>query len=106
MRRLVARRDAELQTMRRAGRVVAEMHQVIREAARPGITTAHLDSLARDVLERRGAQSNFLGYHGFPAVICGPGSIDQAHQPDEFVAVSEMEKGLQIFSRFLATLRA
>ena len=42
---------------------------------------------------------------GFPAVICGPGSIDQAHQPDEFVAVSEMEKGLQIFSRFLDTLR-
>jgi methionyl aminopeptidase len=29
-----------------------------------------LDKLAREVLERRGARSNFLGYHGFPAVIC------------------------------------
>jgi acetylornithine deacetylase len=42
---------------------------------------------------------------GFPAVICGPGSIDQAHQPNEFVAVSEMEKGLAVFQRFIGTLR-
>ena len=42
---------------------------------------------------------------GFPAVICGPGSIDQAHQPNEFVAVSEIEKGLAVFRRFLDTLR-
>ena len=43
---------------------------------------------------------------GFPAVICGPGSIAQAHQPNEFVAISEMERGLQIFARFLAALRS
>ena len=43
---------------------------------------------------------------GFPAVICGPGSVEQAHQTDEFVAVSEMEKGLVTFRRFLETLRA
>ena len=36
--------------MRRAGRVVAEMHDVCREAIRPGVTTAQLDALARDVL--------------------------------------------------------
>lgn len=41
---------------------------------------------------------------GFPAVICGPGSVEQAHQPNEFVAVSEMEKGLSVFRRFLETL--
>ena len=56
--------------MRRAGRVVAEMHEAIRDAIRPGVTTARLDAIARDVLERRGAVSSFLGYHGFPAVIC------------------------------------
>ncbi len=56
--------------MRRAGRVVAEMHEATRQAARPGVTTAELDRVARDVLERRGARSNFLNYHGFPAVIC------------------------------------
>lgn len=29
---------------------------------------------------------------GIPAIICGPGSIEQAHKPDEFIAISEMEK--------------
>jgi len=56
--------------MRLAGRVVAEMHERTRAAVRPGVTTGELDAVARAVLERRGASSNFLGYHGFPAVIC------------------------------------
>jgi methionyl aminopeptidase len=56
--------------MRRAGRVVAEMHEATRAAARPGATTADLDRAAREVLDRRGAKSNFLNYHGYPAVIC------------------------------------
>ncbi|MDO8364451.1 MAG: type I methionyl aminopeptidase [Actinomycetota bacterium] len=56
--------------MRAAGRVVAEMHAAIRAAAAPGVSTAHLDLVARDVLARRNADSNFLGYHGYPAVIC------------------------------------
>jgi len=64
------RNEAELAKMRRAGKVVAEMHEATRAAARPGVTTAELDKVAREVLERRSATSNFLGYHGFPAVIC------------------------------------
>jgi methionyl aminopeptidase len=56
--------------MRKAGRVVAEMLAATSAAARPGVTTAQLDRVARDVLEKRSARSNFLGYHGFPAVIC------------------------------------
>jgi methionyl aminopeptidase len=65
------RRSAEeIAKMRRAGRVVAEMHEVTREAAKPGVTTAELDAVARDVLDRRDAKSNFLHYRGFPAVIC------------------------------------
>ena len=46
------------------------MHEECTRAARPGATTAEVDAAARAVLERRGARSNFLGYHGFPAVIC------------------------------------
>lgn len=64
------RSAAELATMREAGRVVAEMHERIRAAIRPGVTTLELDRIGREVLERRGARSNFLGYHGYPAVIC------------------------------------
>jgi methionyl aminopeptidase len=61
---------AEVAKMRRAGRVVAEMLDECEKAARPGLTTADLDQVAREVLARRNAKSNFLNYHGFPAVIC------------------------------------
>jgi methionyl aminopeptidase len=64
------RKPEEIAKMRRAGQVVAEMHEKTREAVRPGITTLDLDKVAREVIERRGARSNFLGYNGFPAVIC------------------------------------
>ena len=64
------RRPEEIAIMRRAGKVVAEMHECIRAAIRPGVTTLELDKICREVIERRGARSNFLGYHGFPAVIC------------------------------------
>ncbi|MBW3557792.1 MAG: M24 family metallopeptidase, partial [Actinobacteria bacterium] len=64
------RSTEELAKMRRAGRVVAEMHEKTRAAVRPGVTTLDLDRIAREVLDRRGARSNFLNYHGFPAVIC------------------------------------
>src|SRR6202453_5354013 len=56
--------------MRKAGKVVAEMHDVTRAAIRPGVTTRQLDELAAEVLAKRNARSNFLNYHGFPAVIC------------------------------------
>jgi methionyl aminopeptidase len=56
--------------MRKAGKVVAEMHDVTRAAIRPGVTTKQLNDLAAEVLAKRNARSNFLNYHGFPAVIC------------------------------------
>jgi acetylornithine deacetylase len=38
---------------------------------------------------------------GFSTVICGPGSIDQAHQPDEFVELSQMERGAAFMARLI-----
>jgi methionyl aminopeptidase len=76
----------ELDLMRRAGRVVAEMHDEIRKAIRPGVTTGQLDQIGRDVIERRGASSNFLGYHGYPAVICAsPNHVIVHGIPDGYV---------------------
>ena len=65
--------------MRAAGRVVAEMHSAIRAAVRPGVTTGDLDRIAREVLERRNATSNFLGYHGYPAVVCASVNDELVH---------------------------
>ena len=41
---------------------------------------------------------------GFPTVICGPGSIEQAHQPDEWIALSELEKGAAFMQRLAEKL--
>jgi len=68
---MITRKTAEqIALMRRAGSVVAEMHEACTRAAKPGATTLDVDAAARVVLERRGARSNFLNYHGFPAVVC------------------------------------
>ena len=60
----------QLRIMRRAGLVVAKMHQAIRDAIKPGMATDALDVIAAAVIKRGGATSNFLNYRGFPAVIC------------------------------------
>ena len=85
------RRSAdEIAKMRKAGKVVAEMHARIREAIRPGVTTADLDRIGREVIERNGARSNFLGYHGFPAVICtSPNSMIVHGIPSPDVVLEE-----------------
>lgn len=53
-----------------AGQCVAAMHQAVREAAVPGITTRELDATAAAVVREHGCRPSFLGYHGFPATIC------------------------------------
>lgn len=60
----------QVQAMRRAGLVVAAAHAAVREVARPGLTTGDLDAVAARVIADAGARPSFLGYHGFPAVLC------------------------------------
>jgi acetylornithine deacetylase len=38
---------------------------------------------------------------GFSTVICGPGSIDQAHQPNEFVEIAQMQRGAMFMRRLI-----
>lgn len=67
---ITRKNPSQIALMRKAGRVVAEMHERCTKAARPGVTTAEIDQVAREVLSDRSARSNFLDYNGFPAVIC------------------------------------
>ncbi|HTX28430.1 MAG TPA: type I methionyl aminopeptidase [Streptosporangiaceae bacterium] len=67
---------AEVQAMRAAGRVVAQILATVRAEAKPGTRLTELDEAARTVLKEAGATSPFLGYQPsfapvpFPAVIC------------------------------------
>ena len=68
---MITRKSREqIALMRKAGTVVAEMHEECIRAAKPGATTLDIDAVARDVIARRHARSNFLNYRGFPAVVC------------------------------------
>ncbi|GAB2484983.1 type I methionyl aminopeptidase [Jatrophihabitans fulvus] len=68
--RIQLKTPAQFAVMREAGLVVARALAAMRDAAAPGVSTLDLDAIARDVLREAGATSSFLGYHGFPAVIC------------------------------------
>jgi methionyl aminopeptidase len=60
----------QLERMRAAGLVVAHTLRVLREAVRPGISTADLDALAAQEISSAGAVPSFLGYFGYPGTIC------------------------------------
>lgn len=60
----------ELNAMRRAGRVVAQAHALVRELVRPGATTWDLDRAVEEFLLKQNAIPAFKGYQGYPASIC------------------------------------
>lgn len=65
--------------MRKAGLVVADTLARIEREAVPGVTTGDLDLIAREELKRFGATPSFLGYHGYPAVICSSVNDEVVH---------------------------
>jgi methionyl aminopeptidase len=60
----------ELELMRQAGRIVAEVLALMGEMVTPGVTTADLNTAAEGLIRKRSATPSFKGYHGFPASIC------------------------------------
>jgi len=60
----------QLKVMRRAGLLVGETLQLLRENIKAGMTTDALDAIASANIKRGGGTSNFLGYHGYPKTIC------------------------------------
>jgi methionyl aminopeptidase len=60
----------EIDLMRRAGRVVADVLALMEEELKPGVTTAYLDGLAEEYIRKAGAKPSFKCYKGFPACIC------------------------------------
>lgn len=56
--------------MRRSGKLLHRVHEMLAAEIRPGITTDELDTLAHDMIRDEGATPNFLGYQGYPATLC------------------------------------
>lgn len=60
----------EIEIMREGGMVLAKIIKELESAVRPGITTSDLDKLASELVVKFGVKSSFLGYDGYPAVLC------------------------------------
>jgi methionyl aminopeptidase len=60
----------EIELMKAAGRIVAETHKLVKEEAKPGVSTLKLDELAEDFIRSQGAIPAFLNYRGYPATLC------------------------------------
>ena len=65
--------------MREAGRIVAEVLELMRVSVEPGVTTAELDALAYDVIVKAKAIPSFKGYRGYPASICASVNEEIVH---------------------------
>ena len=84
---------------------------VERRSAIPALVPAESDEAVRFVRKLTGdngpatnvpyaAEAGQFQRAGFSAIVCGPGSIEQAHQPDEWIAIEQLERG----ARFMANL--
>lgn len=67
---IVLKSPQEIEKMRSAGRIVAEVLEILRVAVKPGIPTSFLDSLAESEARKRKSVPAFKGYGGFPYSLC------------------------------------
>jgi methionyl aminopeptidase len=80
----------DIETMARAGQVVARAHEAVREALKPGMSTLDLDRVAEDVITKHGAVASFKGYRGFPATLCTSKNHEIVHGiPSDDVVLDE-----------------
>jgi methionyl aminopeptidase len=87
---IIRKSPAEVEVMARAGAVVARANMAVRDALRPGITTAELDRIAEDVIVGEGAIPSFKGYRGFPATLCTSRNHEIVHGiPSRSVVLDE-----------------
>ena len=68
---ITVKTPAEIEKMRVAGRLAAEVLQVVAPHVKPGVSTAELDRICHDhIVNVQGAVPANVGYKGFPATIC------------------------------------
>jgi methionyl aminopeptidase len=67
---IIRKSAAEIDTMARAGRIVADTLALLEERIQPGVTTAELDAAAEEFIRSRGGEPTFKGYKGYPAATC------------------------------------
>ena len=105
----VRRIEAEMQAVRPETRIVLERYLDV-PALKPekdgGAETVAraLTGLNSTAVVSYGTEAGQFQAEGYSAIVCGPGDIAQAHQPDEYLEVSEFEAGLDFMRRLVMHL--
>ena len=76
---IILKSEREINYLRDAGRIVAETHEEVKKAVKPGVTTLDLDRIAEEYIKGRGAIPAFKGYHGFTGNICSSVNEEVVH---------------------------
>lgn len=76
---IILKTKREIEIMRKAGRLVALAHELVRENIKPGVTTKELDQLVEEFLKSQNAIPTFKGYNGFPFSICASVNEEVVH---------------------------
>jgi methionyl aminopeptidase len=76
---IIKKTKAQLAAMHEAGKIVWEVHQALKAAIAPGVTTAELDALAESLIRKAGGIPTFKGYNGYPASICASVNEEVVH---------------------------
>jgi acetylornithine deacetylase len=108
----VAALDAELKTRAAEAGAMIEMRAITPALAPEGNGEAEV--FARRLAGDNGpprvvsyaAEAGQFQRAGYSTVICGPGSIEQAHQPNEYIEVTQMERGAAFMLRLAEAMSA
>lgn len=67
---IILKSREEIEKMRKANRIVAEVLKELEEWVRPGVTTQDLDRRAEELMRKKGGRPAFKGYRGYPCTLC------------------------------------
>ncbi|WP_312701601.1 type I methionyl aminopeptidase [Sedimentibacter sp.] len=76
---IILKTKREIEIMKKAGRLVAQAHELVRSNIKPGVTTKELDRLVEEFLRSQNAIPTFKGYNGFPFSICASVNEEVVH---------------------------
>ncbi|MGN0140914.1 MAG: M24 family metallopeptidase, partial [Roseburia sp.] len=62
--------DREIELMREAGKILAQVHEALGKELKPGMTTFEIDRLGEEMIRSFGCEPSFKNYQGYPASVC------------------------------------
>lgn len=84
---IIIKTEEEIKKMKKGGKILAEILKILKNKVKPGVSTAKIELLARDLIKEKGAEPAFLGYKNsknqkpFPTVLCLSLNYELVHTP-------------------------